>query len=208
MPVGKKKQLNNLIILLWLLAIPIIVYVSAMDYKLSMVVLVGVIGLAVGILCLLNYRIGFYLVISVSMSVHLLERMSGAEIPVGVILDGLLLATLAGMVFDKSKPAPTRVDYFRDPLLLIFYLYSCYLFVQVLNPNMFNIQGWLIYIRVFIRNGILIFMALRLLRTWRDIYTFFKYWLSRTCWPLVESQPAFLPAASFRSLLCKAEVQG
>jgi hypothetical protein len=103
--------------------------------------------------------------------------MSGAEIPVGVILDSLLLSTLAGMIFDKSKPTPTSVDYLKDPLLLIFYLYSCYLFIQVLNPNMYNIQGWIIYIRVFIRNGILIFIALRLLRTWPEIYTFFKYWL-------------------------------
>lgn len=178
MPIGKKNILSYVIIVLWVLAIPGVAFVSAMDYKVSIMVLAGVIGLILAIITLLNYRVGYYILITVSLTVHLLERMSGAEIPVGILLDGLLLTLLAAIIFSRTPAEKSNTDYFRDPLLLILYGYTAYLLVQCLNPNMFGIQGWLVFIRVYIRNLIFLFITMRLMRTWKDIYVFFKFWLT------------------------------
>lgn len=172
MPIGKKNILSYVLIVLWVLAIPVVAFVSAMDYKVSIMVLAGVIGLILAVITLLNYRVGYYILITVSLTVHLLERMSGAEIPVGILLDGLLMTLLAAIIFSRQPVEKSHTDYFRDPLLLILYGYTAYLLVQCLNPNMFGIQGWLVFIRVYIRNLIFLFITLRLMRTWKDIYVF------------------------------------
>jgi putative inorganic carbon (HCO3(-)) transporter len=178
MPRGKRNILNYLIIVLWILAIPAIAFISSMDYKFSIAAFAGVMGLILAVISLLNYRVGYYILITVSLSVHVLERMSGAELPVGILLDGLLLVILAGIIFDKKVREKSNIDYLRDPLLLILYLYTCYLLIQCLNPNMFSMQGWIIYIRVFIRNLIFLFITMRLMNSWKDIHTFFKFWLT------------------------------
>ncbi|PSL43751.1 O-antigen ligase-like membrane protein [Chitinophaga niastensis] len=178
MPRGKKNILNYLIIVLWILAIPAIAYISSLDYKISVAVFAGVVGLVVAVISLLNYRAGYYILITVSLSVHALERMSGAELPVGIFLDGLLLTILMGIIFDKKVRTKSNIDYLRDPLLLILYLYTCYLLIQCFNPNMFSMQGWVVYIRVFIRNLIFLFITMRMINSWQDVHAFFKFWLT------------------------------
>jgi hypothetical protein len=147
-----------------------------MDAKLSIVLFAGVIGLALAAVSVLNYRVGYYIYIVISFVAHVPERLANTTIPVGVGMDLFLLLVLAGAIFDKHKQ-PSNVDYYRDPLLLILYLYTAYLLIQCFNPNSLGMQGWFIFIRVYIRNFIFLFITIRLLSGWKEIYQFFKFWL-------------------------------
>ncbi|MVT08088.1 O-antigen ligase family protein [Chitinophaga tropicalis] len=175
--VARRNTVIYLFMLLWVVAIPVIAYVSSMDAKFSIVVAGGIIGLALAAVSAINYRAGYYIYITVALMVHVPERMSRTAIPVGVVMDAFLLLVLAGCIFDRKRADVPKIDYYKDPLLLVLYLYTAYLLIQCFNPNMFNIQGWFIYIRVYIRNLIFLFITMKVLSTWKDVYWFFKFWL-------------------------------
>lgn len=174
----KKNIFITFFLLLWVIAVPAIAYISSLDPKFSFVLVGGVIGIALAVVSALNFRIGYYIYITVSFVIHVPERMAKTEIPVGVVMDIFLFLILAGAIFDKKTKEPSNIPYYKDPLLLILYVYTAYLLIQCFNPNMFSIQGWLIYIRVYIRNFLFLFMTMKVLSNWQQIYGFFKFWLA------------------------------
>lgn len=173
-----KNIVIQLFMLLWVIAIPAIAYVSSMDAKFSIIVAGGIIGLAMAVTSALNYRLGYYIYITVSLMVHVPERLAKTEVPVGVAMDLFLLFVLAGCIFDRKSTETSKIDYYKDPLLLVLYVYTAYLLIQVFNPNMLNVQGWFIFMRVYVRNLIFLFITMRILSDWPHIYTFFKFWLA------------------------------
>ena len=175
---AKKNTVIYLFILLWVIAVPAIAYVSSMDAKLSMVVFGGIIGLVLAVISAMNFRLGYYIYIAVSMIAHVPERMAGTTMPVGVAMDLFLVLMLAGAIFDRKSREKSNVAYFKDPLLLILYLYTAYLLIQFFNPNMLSIQGWFIFIRVYIRNFIFLFNTINVMSDWIQINRFFKFWLA------------------------------
>lgn len=172
-----KNTKNILLILVWMVLIPLIAYVSATNLKLSLAVPAGIVGLALCVISILNYRLGFYIFITVTLCIRLLERMSGSEQSVGVVMDTLLLSTLLGTFFKKSDPSTARVAWLKDPLLITLYLYIAYLCIQLFNPNVYSTQGWFIFMRVFLRNMIYIYLGLKVFNNMEDVRTFFRYWL-------------------------------
>lgn len=173
---ARKNTVIYLFILLWVIAVPAIAYISSLDAKFSIALFGAVIGLGLAVVTGANYRAGYYIYIAISFMVHVPERMAKTTIPVGVVMDMFLLIVLAGAIFDKKKEK-THVEYYKDPLLLVLYLYTAYLLIQAFNPNMFSIQGWFIFIRVYIRNFIFLFITIRIMTDWKQIKTFFKFWL-------------------------------
>ncbi len=174
---AKRNIVIFLFILLWVIAVPAIAYVSSMDAKFSMVVFGGIIGLALAVISAMNFRLGYYIYITVSMIVHVPERMAKTTMPVGVVMDLFLVLMLAGAIFDKKSRERSNVNYYKDPLLLVLYLYTAYLLIQFFNPNMYSIQGWFIFIRVYIRNFIFLFITIKVMSSWAEIYKFFRFWL-------------------------------
>ncbi|MBW8686716.1 O-antigen ligase family protein [Chitinophaga rhizophila] len=178
---AKKNTIIYLFILLWVIAVPAIAYISSLDAKLSIVLFAGVIGLALATVTAANFRLGYYIYIVISFSIHLPERMAKATIPVGVVMDSFLLLVLAGAIFTKQREnEKSNIEYYKDPLLLVLYFYTAYLLIQCFNPNMFSISGWFIFIRVYIRNFIFLFLTFRVISGWNEIYKFFKFWLALT----------------------------
>lgn len=172
----KRNTVIYLFILLWVIAIPAVAFLSSLDAKLSIVLCGGVVGLALATVTAVNFRVGYYIYIVISFVIHVPERMAKTTIPVGVVMDMFLLLVLAGAIFTRQKEK-SNIEYFKDPLLLILYLYSAYMLIQCFNPDMFSFQGWVIFIRVYIRNFIFLFLTLRVMDGWPEIYKFFKFWL-------------------------------
>ncbi|TWW00340.1 O-antigen ligase family protein [Chitinophaga pinensis] len=177
---AKRNTVIYLFILLWVIAIPAIAYISSMDAKFSIALFGAIIGLGLAVVSAINFRLGYYFYIVISFIIHVPERMAKTTMPVGVVMDLFLLLVLAGAIFDKKNKEKSNIEYFKDPLLLILYLYTAYMLIQVFNPNMFSFQGWFIFIRVYIRNFIFLFITLKVLSGWNDIYKFFKFWLALT----------------------------
>ncbi|ACU61162.1 O-antigen ligase family protein [Chitinophaga pinensis] len=177
---AKRNTVIYLFILLWVIAVPAIAYISSMDAKFSIALFGAIIGLGFAVVSAINFRLGYYFYIVVSFIIHVPERMAKTTMPVGVVMDLFLLLVLAGAIFDKKNKEKSNVEFFKDPLLLVLYVYTAYMLIQCFNPNMFSIQGWFIFIRVYIRNFIFLFITLKVLNGWNDIYKFFKFWLALT----------------------------
>jgi putative inorganic carbon (hco3(-)) transporter len=176
---AKKNTVLYLFILLWVIAVPAIAYLSSLDAKFGIVLFGGIIGLGLATVTAINFRIGYYIYIVISFIIHVPERLAKTTMPVGVVMDMFLLLVLAGAIFTKQKEK-SNIEYFKDPLLLLLYVYTAYLLIQCFNPDMFSFQGWVIFIRVYIRNFIFLFLTMRVMNGWPEIYRFFKFWLVLT----------------------------
>ncbi|WP_349317935.1 O-antigen ligase family protein [Chitinophaga sp. MM2321] len=65
----------------------------------------------------------------------------------------------------------------KDPLLVSFYLYFALLLIQMVNPEGANMAGWFIFIRVFFRNMLFVYLGLHVFNNLQDVRNFFKFWI-------------------------------
>ncbi|MRG44351.1 hypothetical protein GFS24_04460 [Chitinophaga sp. SYP-B3965] len=173
-----KKNINRYFLnLLWILLIPAIAFVGAQDVKMGAILVVAILGAATCLVCILNYRMGFYIYMTVSLMLPLFERMAGTELPMGFVMDGLLACSLMGCFFKGGDPSTKKVDFFKDPLLISIYAYLLLLVLEIANPYGFNVTGWFIFIRVTMRNLLFLYLGLHVFNSMKDVHVFFKYWL-------------------------------
>lgn len=156
----------------------LIAYISAQEVKYTILLTGAVIGLAVAGICVLNYRAGYYIVLGVGLTVRLLERVSGNELPVGVVIDAMVLITLLGSLFNPDDRSIRKVDFLKDPLLVSFYIYFALILLEFFNPGIHDHRGWSTFTRGFIRNMILMFLVMKLIRNVKDLKVFFTFWIA------------------------------
>jgi len=174
----KKNIINILGVLLWVLLVPALVYVASQDLKIGIGLIVGIIGLATAMVCIINYKAGYYIFIGVTLILPLLQRISGSVQSVGVVMDGLLLCTLLGCIIRKGDSSTKKVHFMKDPLLISFYLYGLLLIIQIANPSGNLIVAWLVFVRVFVRNMLFLFIGLHVFNSMADVRKFLKFWIS------------------------------
>jgi putative inorganic carbon (HCO3(-)) transporter len=177
MQLSKKNITQFFVVMLWIILIPAIAWIGARDAKIAAMLVVGILGTATCLVCILNYRLGFYIYMTISLILPLLERMAGTELPMGVVMDGLLGCSLLGCFFKGGDPSAKKVDFLKDPLLISIYLYLLLLILQIANPYGFSVSGWFIFIRVTFRNLLFLYLGLHVFNSMKDVYVFFKYWL-------------------------------
>lgn len=158
--------------------VPVITYLASKDVKIGTGLAVLIVGGAVGLVCVLNYRLGYYIYIGVTFILPMLERMSGTEVSIGVAMDGLLLCTLVGCIFKRGDKTFARIKFASDPILICMYLYFLVLLSQLFNPTSTSILGWYVFMRVAMRSYIFLYIGLNVFNNMRDVYNFFKFWLA------------------------------
>ncbi|KAA2242452.1 O-antigen ligase family protein [Chitinophaga agrisoli] len=166
-----------LIAILFILLVPAVTYLASTDMKVGAGLSVMIIGLALGLVCIVNYRLGYYLYITITFILPMLERMSGAEVPKGVAMDALLLFTLLGCIFKRGDKTIARVK-FSDPILVCMLVYFLILLSSIVNPNAGSLLGWYVFLRVSLRSYIFLYVGLNVFNNMQHVYSFFKYWLA------------------------------
>ncbi|MGO4293439.1 O-antigen ligase family protein [Chitinophaga sp. RAB17] len=180
MPVefAKKNIYSLFIIICWVILVPAIAYISAQDVKYTVLLLGLAIGIAVAGISILNYRAGYYIALTVTLTVRLLERMSGAEMSVGVLIDAMVLITLLGSLLKSGDKSIKKVDFLRDPALITFYIYAGFILLQFFNPAyVHDRHGWTTFARVYLRNMIFMYLVMKMIRNMDDLKIFFKFWI-------------------------------
>lgn len=165
-------------ILLWALMIPCVAYLASLDFKIGIALVVGIIGLAIAGLCMLNYKLGYYIYITVSLMLPVMEKLYGTQISGGIVMDLLLLCTLLGSVFDRRETGIKKINWLKDPYLICTYLYILALLMQLANPYGTNVLAWLFFIRVVLRGYIFLYLGLRVFNSKQDVKIFFQFWLT------------------------------
>lgn len=177
MQLRKKNIIPAFIFASMIVLVPALAWFGSMDIKNSFIALGGVLGLAICGISMANYRAGYYIMITVCMTIRLVERLAATEIPVGVLQDVLLVCTLIGSIFNKRRSEVVKVDLLRDPLIIVFLIYCAYLFLQFLNPNAFTTGGTQLVTRVYLRNMVVLILTMKMINSMKDLRNFMKYWI-------------------------------
>lgn len=175
---AKKNIYSLFIIICWVILVPAIAYISAQDIKYTALLLGLAIGISVAGISILNYRAGYYIALTVTLTVRLLERMSGAEMSVGVLIDAMVLITLLGSLLKPGDKSIKQVNFLRDPVLITFYIYAGFILLQFFNPAyVHDRHGWTTFARVYLRNMIFMYLVMKMIRNMDDLKIFFKFWI-------------------------------
>ncbi|NLR77822.1 O-antigen ligase family protein [Chitinophaga eiseniae] len=178
MEVAKKNIFNIFIIICWVILVPVIAYTSSQEVKYTALLIGGVVGISVALISVLNYRAGYFISCTVALTVRLLERMSGTEIPVGVLIDAILLITLVGSLLKQEDNNIKKVDFLRDPAIITFYIYGGYILLQFFNPAfVYDRHGWTTFARVYVRNMVAMYLVMRIVRNMDDLKFYLKFWI-------------------------------
>lgn len=173
----KKNTGSVILVMCWLLLVPAVTYVASLDLKMGVGLTIGFMGLALAFVCLANYRAGFYIYITVTLFLPLLQRMSGSKQNIGLIMDALLVCTLFGCMLSRGDGSIRKVKFMKEPILVCYYLYILWLTIEIFNPSGGSVFAWVIFMRIFMRSMVLIYIGLNLFRNMKDVHTFFKFWL-------------------------------
>ncbi|WP_147323530.1 O-antigen ligase family protein [Chitinophaga silvatica] len=174
----KRNILTYSLTAIWILAIPLIAYLSSIDVKFAVLLLGGVFGLALAGVAVMNYRAGYYIAVTVALTVRVLERMSGAELSVGVVIDAMLLITILGSLMNQDDKSIRKIDFIRDPLLISFYIYTGLILLEFFNPAVHDRHGWTTFARGLLRNYLFMFLVMKLIRNMKDLQFFLKFWIT------------------------------
>ncbi|MFY0255801.1 O-antigen ligase family protein [Chitinophaga sp. 30R24] len=177
MEVVKRNILNVFLIAAWALLVLLVAYLSALEIKYTILLLGGVIGLAIAGIAILNFRVGYYIALTVGLTVRLVERMSGTEVSVGVLIDAVLLLTILGSLLKPGDKSIKKVNFLNDPLLITFYIYFGLILLECFNPAIHDRHGWSNFTRGLVRNLLFMYLAMKMIRNMDDLKVFFKYWI-------------------------------
>lgn len=164
--------------MLWALMISCVAYLASIDFKIGIALVIGIIGLSVASFCMINFKLGYYIYITVTLLLPLIEKLYGTTISQGIVMDLLLLCTLLGSIFDKRNTGLGKIQWRNDPYLIVTYVYILALLMQIANPSGSNALAWLFFIRVILRGYIFLYLGLRVFANRIDVARFFTYWLT------------------------------
>lgn len=141
------------------------------------VLLAGVFGIPIGLVCLFNTKLGLAITIITSSFIFILPRITGLyDTPFGSLPDILLLITFCGLFVNRQNRFK-QVTAYKSPITYAVLLWICYLFVQGLNPNSLSISAWLLSVRGIIAYTLIYFLFIRLFDSFRDVKFFTLCWL-------------------------------
>lgn len=134
----------------------------------------GVIGIAIGLYSIINYVFGFYAGIALGFFVFFFARLTQDSIPPGVIIDLQILVTFMGLVIHKIINRESLFKHAGHIITYIYIVYTLYLMVQLFNPNMYSVAGWVLIVRKFLQFLLVYLIALNIFSDINKVKTFFK----------------------------------
>jgi putative inorganic carbon (hco3(-)) transporter len=157
-------------------------YVTVLiDFKFSFVI-AGLFITILSFVLIMKYpNFGFFLVMVYSAFPSTLSRFAGSEdIPFGSVTDVLIYLTLFSVI--SKYELRKRVDgrFWNNPVLNIFLVLLSYYILEALNPNMFNIMGWVSFTRKFITLLCFFYTCYALLNSWKAFKFFINFSIAFT----------------------------
>ncbi len=152
-------------------------YVTVLiDYKLSFV-LTGLFITALMFILIMKFpNFGFFLIIVYSALPSTLSRLAGNDdIPFGSLTDLLIYITLFSVIskYDLRKRVDAR--FWNNPIFIVMIMLLLYYIAESVNPNMYNILGWVSYTRKYIAVLCFFYISYALLNTWKATKYFINF---------------------------------
>jgi hypothetical protein len=120
---------------------------------------------------------GFYNCIFLGFIISVAERILYGIITLDFVIEILIYATFAGIVFKKFAKGESIWDNTRHPINYVFLIYFVFLLIEVVNPNASSVSGALFFLRKTIELFVLYLVALNILDSYKKIRFFFYFWI-------------------------------
>jgi hypothetical protein len=151
--------------------------ISSINYKLGFLLIGGLLGGTVALICLFNTRHGFFISMTLSFFMFYIKRVTRDAIPLGIMVDMLIAITFIGIYYKKTIYKQPLGKYFHNPITYLFLIYLGFLFVELFNPSMYSIAGWIFTVRKYLNFVMLYFIGLHIFNTQKDVKDFIKLWM-------------------------------
>jgi putative inorganic carbon (hco3(-)) transporter len=176
---SSKPSLANfsLLVLLLLLTIGITYLLSKSDDKTGYIVLIGIIGAAFTIFCMLLPIFGFYFTIVVSVFFADIERFARLDIPLGTYIDFLVFLTFLGIVLKKLFLRESFWKNCNHPILYAYLVMVIYSVIEIFNPNAESRALSLLILRRFFAILVFLYCSIQLFTDVKAIQRFIKVWI-------------------------------
>lgn len=123
-----------------------------------------------------DFRFGFYGMIGFGFLLAFIDRMTHSTLPTYSLLF-LFPFALFVVVLIKSSFGYQRFKLDWHPLLFAYFFTVIYIIIEVFNPQMSSILGWISYFRQTLSLLLLLFICLYLFRNLKSVRFFFRFLL-------------------------------
>lgn len=164
-------------IIMLVIAALISAVIGFVDYRAGLVIIAGLIGGMTTLICLFNTRLGFIITMVFSFFMFYIKRMADDAIPTGVAVDVLIAVTFIGAYYRKTIHKQLLWEYYTNPITYIYLLYIGFLMIELFNPSMYSVSGWVFTMRKFFNFLMIYFVGLHVFNSMKDVKYFMKLWV-------------------------------
>jgi putative inorganic carbon (hco3(-)) transporter len=135
-----QRKLNNIlgVVFVPLLAL-LFGYLMAKDMTIGIMLMAGVFGLFIVVLCISNPLTGLYIVMVfaffINFLITLVSYLAKTSMPVGLFFDILVSATMIGVIMQRNGFKQKLSQFTKHPLTICVIVAICFNCIQFFNPN-------------------------------------------------------------------------
>lgn len=134
-------------------------YLMAVNMVIGIGLLGLVVGLAVVLICMFDTEAGIYINMFFSFFAFGINRFFNDSLPVGIISDVLILATLFSFLIRRISFKKSINEFAKTSVVTVLLIVYAYLAIQLFNPNANSFNGWYQAFRKTLATLLILFIA-------------------------------------------------
>lgn len=155
-----------------------IAYITTqVSYSLTAILLLSLIGIFVLLVCLRYPLAGLYFTIVFSSLYSMPGRLFNMPSPIGLLVEVftyVLWIAILGRHTDYKDRAAT---FWKSPITLVYLVIMIYYLVEIANPSMYSLQGWIFFFRKQISYFLFYYICYVAIDSLPKIKAFIKFWV-------------------------------
>ncbi len=172
---GNKNIFIFLLILIVSLGFTLII--SNLEYKLSTVIVLVIIGSPILFLSISNSKWGITVLIIYSYFLFLISRLLPFPFPGGTIVDFLAAIILFGIIIKPRNSLKITKKKLDNPITYMLLVYSAYILMEIFNPNSFTVTSSVIIFRGVLATLVIFFLFAHVINSLKRLNAFTNTWL-------------------------------
>lgn len=159
-----------------LLALLIAAWAFKAGDKIPMLLSVACLGLIVVLFCYAHLETGFYLVVGLGFVVADVERYFMDAYPLTSVLLAIPYLLICLLLFKKMRKKDFK-ELPWHPVIFLYFLLTAYLIVEIFNPRMNSLLGWLSAFWQKLAYLFLLFISCYIFKDLKSVRFFFKFFI-------------------------------
>ena len=156
-----QKKLNNWFGYLFIGGLALVFgFLLAKNMMMGIGLFAGIIALFIAVICITSAEAGLYIILFFSFFAFFLSRLLfKGEMPTGIMFDGLVVATMLGMLMGRQDLKKNVRTFTHIPLVIFIFFTLFYNAIQIFNPNSMSSGTDFLAFRKFLGYVFVMFIA-------------------------------------------------